>query len=90
MSEWLVGLSRNAKHFIDKNRIAEEDISDKAIAGARKLMGEDLNVNIKKMSGKWEGHHRIREGKLRIIVRFNFDTGTAEVHVVDWRGSAYR
>ena len=31
------------------------------------MKGEDVNINLKKLGGDWEGYYRLRKGKLRII-----------------------
>ena len=40
-------------------------------------------MDIKKLNGKWEGFHRIRKGKLRVIAELNFDDSAVFVEVID-------
>ena len=47
-------------------------------------------INIKRLSGKWEGCFRIRLGKNRIIFSINFERQTVLIEVVDNRGGVYR
>ena len=56
----------------------------------RKFKGEDININIKKLRGEWEGFYRIRFGKLRIIAEFQFEGCRAYIERIDWRGSVYK
>ena len=37
----------------------------------RKLRGDKINVDVKKLKGNWEGYYRLRKGKLRIIFEVN-------------------
>lgn len=90
MNEWRIPLSRQAKKFLDKQQLEENLITENILLGVKKLTGEDINIDMKKLSGKWEGYHRIRQGKIRIIVKFEFDANTAEIEIIDWRTSAYR
>ena len=88
--EWRVELSSSAEKFLAKNHIPREEIFDLVARAVRYFSGEDININIGKLSGVWEGFYRIRKGKLRIIVGFDFHSAFARVEVVDWRGSAYK
>ena len=85
-----VDFSHQADKFINRNRVPQEEIFSLIKVAIQKFRGEDINVDIKKLNGKWEGFHRIRKGKLRIIVEFNFDDSVVFVEVIDWRGSAYK
>ena len=33
------------------------------------MKGEDVNINLKKLVGNWEGYYRIRIGKMRLIFK---------------------
>jgi mRNA interferase RelE/StbE len=56
----------------------------------RKLRGEPVNIDAKKLRGGWKGFFRIRKGKLRII--FSLDTAGRSIYIerVDFRGDAYK
>ncbi|MBI2612426.1 hypothetical protein HYW59_01250 [Candidatus Kaiserbacteria bacterium] len=56
----------------------------------RKLSGENVAVNIKRLTGAWEGFYRIRIRKVRIIFSIDTQARTIFVDVIDFRGSAYR
>ncbi|MDO8523056.1 MAG: hypothetical protein Q7S12_02085 [bacterium] len=85
-----IGLSRQAEKFLARNQIPQNEIFSAIKDAVGKFRGEDINVNIKKLSGKWEGFHRIRKGKLRIIAEFKFDHFVVFIEVIDWRGGAYK
>lgn len=85
-----VDFSKQAEKFLVKNRIPQDEIFNAIKDAVRKFRGEDINIDIKKLSGKWEGFHRIRKGKLRIIAEFKFDHFIVFIEVVDWRGGAYK
>jgi len=56
----------------------------------RKLRGESINIDAKKLKGEWKGYFRIRKGRLRII--FSIDTSYSSLYVerIDFRGNAYK
>lgn len=87
---WHISFSFNALKFIKKNNLEEDFIVDKIKLVPRKFKGENVNVDIKKLSGKWEGFYRIRVGKLRIIVEFIFEQTQAYIEEIDYRGDAYK
>jgi len=56
----------------------------------RKLRGEKINVDVKKLKGNWEGYYRLRKGKLRIIFEVNKDDKSIYVERIDFRGEVYK
>lgn len=86
---WRIGFSRGSLKFLSRNNLSEGLIVDEIKLALRKFKGEDLNINIKKLGGKWEGFHRIRSGKLRIILEFQFENYRVHIEEIDWRGGAY-
>lgn len=88
--KWRVDFSRESISFLKKNKLHESVIVEQIKFALKKFSGEDININIKKLKGKWEGFYRIREGRLRIIAEFNFDTFCVYVDRVGWRGNAYK
>jgi mRNA interferase RelE/StbE len=56
----------------------------------RKLRGEKINVDVKKLKGNWEGYYRLRKGKLRIIFEVNKDNKSIYVERIDFRGEVYK
>jgi mRNA interferase RelE/StbE len=86
---WTIEYSRDADRFIQVEGIHGE--VTKQIQGfLKKLMGESVNIDAKKLKGEWKGYFRIRKGRLRII--FSVDTGHRFIYVerVDFRGDAYK
>lgn len=88
--KWRIDFSANSLKFLKKNNLKEDFIINKIKSAVRKFQGENININIKKLSGKWEGFYRIRSGKLRIILEFQFDISRVFVEEIDWRGSVYK
>ena len=87
---WRIDFSASSLEFLKKNNFEENFIIDKIQLTLRKFRGENVNINVKKLSGEWEGFYRIRSGKLRIIVEFQFEQNRAYIEEIDWRGNAYK
>lgn len=87
---WQVSFSVRAEKFLERNNLPREKIFELIKAALQKFRGEDINIDIRKMRGRWEGFHRIRKGELRIIAEFNFDNLSVFIEVIDWRGGAYK
>lgn len=87
--KWSIQFTKQAYNFLIHNDISGEFAVDVIRVALRKFNGEVVSVDIKKMKGEWKGFYRIRKGKLRMIVYFNFDRQIAFVEVVDWRGNIY-
>lgn len=88
--KWTVDFSYDSLDFLSRNNLNEGTVIDKIKLALRKFSGEKVNINIKKLKGEWEGFYRIRVGKLRIIIEFNFERCQAHVERIDWRGSVYK
>jgi len=88
--KWRIDFSKDSLKFLEKNNLQENFIIDKIKLVLRKFKGEDININIKKLRGEWEGFYRIRFGKLRIIAEFQFEGCRAYIERIDWRGSVYK
>jgi len=56
----------------------------------KKMRGERVNIDVKKLKGKWKGYLRIRKGKLRVIFAVDFEDKALYVERVDFRGKAYK
>lgn len=87
---WKIDFSRDSLKFLEQNNLKDDVIIDKVRLVLRKFKGENMNVDIKKLGGKWEGFYRIRSGKLRIIFEVQFENYRVYIDKVDWRGSAYQ
>ncbi|MEK7192481.1 MAG: hypothetical protein AAB646_03135 [Patescibacteria group bacterium] len=87
---WRLDFHKDALKFLEANHIIIEKISAVIVKALKKFRGESVNVNIAKLSGVWTGFYRIRSGKVRIIVEFNFDERKVYIEKIDWRGNAYK
>lgn len=87
---WRIDFSKNSLRFLGDNHLEENFIIEKIKLALRKFSGEDVNINIKKLKGEWEGFYRIRDGKLRIIVEFYFNSNRVYIEEIDWRGNVYK
>ena len=88
---WKIIFSRDANDFLQENRAFSEVAAVELVKRAIKMFtGERINVNIKKLKGEWTGFHRIKKGKIRVIVLFDFDNFSVFIERIDWRGNAYK
>lgn len=87
---WRIDFSAASLKFLKQNNIKENFVIDKIKLVLRKFKGENININIKKLSGEWEGFYRIRFGRLRIIIEFQFERNRAYIEEIDWRGNVYK
>lgn len=87
--KWTIEYSREADHFIQTEGIQGE-VKRQIEGFLRKLRGESVNIDAKKLKGEWKGYFRIRKGRLRII--FSIDTNYRSLYVerIDFRGDAYK
>ncbi len=54
------------------------------------MKGENLNIDLKKLSGDWEGYYRLRRGKLRVLFSLNKNERVIFIERIDFRGDVYR
>ncbi len=87
---WKISLSREADKFLKREKISDELLQTQIRKFINVLKGADENVNIRKLKGKWEGFYRIRIGKMRIILRVDFELKEIFVDRIDYRGSVYK
>lgn len=70
---WKIDVSRQADKFVKKENIKD----DKLLSLIQKFIdyskGMNENIDVKKLKGKWAGYHRIRLGKIRIILKVDFE-----------------
>lgn len=87
--KWRVDYSKDAEKFIQK-----QNIRTKIREEIRKLLirmkGENVNINLKKLDGDWEGYYRLRKGKIRIIFEVNKTQKAIFIEKVDFRGNIYK
>ncbi|OHA71407.1 MAG: hypothetical protein A3H01_01365 [Candidatus Wildermuthbacteria bacterium RIFCSPLOWO2_12_FULL_40_9] len=87
---WKIDFSASSLKFLKQNNLEEHFIIDKIKLALRKFKGENININLKKLSGEWEGFYRIRSGRMRIIIEFQFRKNRAHIEEIDWRGNVYK
>ena len=75
--KWIIDFSKSSSKFLDKNNLSENIVISIISDGLMKLSGHKKNIDIKKLKGKWRGFHRIRSGKIRIIIIKRFPRGSA-------------
>ena len=88
--KWVIDFSKSSSKFLDKNNLSENIVISIISDGLMKLSGHKINIDIKKLKGKWKGFHRIRSGKIRIIIKINFQKCTVYTDKIDFRGGVYK
>ncbi len=86
---WRIDYSRDAEKFIKKQNIKVE-IREALKKFLLKIKGEDVNINLKKLEGDWEGYYRLKKGKIRIIFAVNKTEKVFYVEKTDFRGDVYK
>ena len=86
---WRIDYSKDAHKFIQKNKIGD-DVSTQLKKFLLRLKGIDVNIDLKKLSGDWDGYYRIRKGDIRIIFAVNKQEKALYVEKVDLRGRVYK
>ena len=87
--EWTISLSRQAEKFLAGNHLPDTFVTEQISKAILKFSGETIALDLRRMTGIWSGHFRIRTGKIRIIFSIDFYEKKVLVEVVDFRGSAY-
>ncbi len=88
--QWSIHFSKHAIVFLTHNKLKETFVIGEVSKALQKFSGENSNADIKKLKGMWEGFYRIRSGRLRIILEFNFEKREVHIDRIDWRGNAYK
>lgn len=88
--DWDISFSRQVVKFLASNHLGDAAVTEPVTKAVRKLSGEQVPVDIKKLSGDWEGYVRVRTGQKRIIFSVDFLRKRIVVEVFDYRGSVYR
>ena len=57
--KWKITYSKEAKKFIDNNDL-ESDIRNTVIKLLKKIKGEAINIDLKKLVGDLKGYYRIK------------------------------
>ena len=87
---WQIDFSRESLRFMKSNNLGEEAVISCLEKAMRKLKGEKINVDIKKMKGSWLGFHRIRIAQIRILAQFDFEQKRIYIDRIDFRGDVYK
>ena len=87
---WKIDYSSQAQKFRLKSPQITDQIKDALSAFIKKISGEIVSIDVKKMKGVWEGSIRIRKGDIRIIVTVHDDPKILHVRVIDFRGDVYK
>lgn len=87
---WKIDLSEQADKFIEKENIKQDEILSLIRRFINYSKGSDENVDVKKMKGKWKGYHRIKIGKVRMILKVDFKERQILVDRIDYRGRVYK
>lgn len=87
--KWEIGISREAEKFLKRENIRSEAIAE-IKNFLKRMKGEQVSVDVKKLKGEWQGFYRIRKGKLRIIFELNFEEHFIYVARADHRGEVYK
>lgn len=89
--KWQIEFSHSADKFIAKNHIEKIELSPIIGNGIYKIQGNtNVNVNLKKMQGEWDGFYRIRWGRIRIIFKVDNEKQIAYIDRIDYRGDVYK
>ena len=87
---WEIGFSKQAENFLKQHHLPSGFAIEPIRKVIRRLQGEIVAINIKRLSGKWEGCSRVRVGKNRIIFSINFEKQIVLIEIIDNRSDAYR
>ena len=90
MNQWEISLSKESLRFLRKNHLPETLVVEAISLAIRKISGEDVNVDLKKLHPPYEGCFRVRSGRIRIIFSLSFTLFSVDVIEINWRGSSYR
>ena len=87
--KWRIDYSREAEKFIESQDI-RADVSEQLKKFLMKMKGGNVNIDLKKLSGEWEGYYRLRKGRLRIIFEIDKTDQVLFVDRIDFRGDVYK
>ena len=87
---WKITLSKQADKFLKIENIKDDEILSLIQKFINYSKGSDENIDVKKLKGKWKGYHRIKIGKIRIILKVDFKEHSFFVDKIDYRGNVYK
>ena len=88
-TNWRIDYSRDVEKFIKRQDIQVE-VKEELKKFFMKMQGMDINIDLKKLEGEWEGYYRIRKGKTKIIFSINKTDKVLFVEKIDFRGDVYK
>ena len=86
---WALEYSKDSDKFLNKQPHLKENLIEELKKFILKLEGETINIDVKKLSGNWEGYYRIRKGDLRILIQIDVTERKIYIAKIDFRGSVY-
>lgn len=87
---WIVEFHKDAEDFFKKRSLSREEVINIIFKALQKFKGKDININIAKLKGEWQGFYRIKIGKTRIIAHFDFDNLRVFIRAVEFREGIYK
>jgi mRNA interferase RelE/StbE len=90
LNGWKIRVSKQADNFVEIQNLSDNFIRQYITLALQKFDQQDVNIGIKKLSGRWEGFYRIRSGKIRIVCSFDFKSKIVGVEEMDFRGNSYK
>ena len=87
---WKIDVSRQADKFVKKENIKDAKLLSLIQKFINYSRGMNENIDVKKLKGRWEGYHRIRLGKIRVILKVNFEERRIYVDTIDYRDDVYK
>lgn len=87
---WKIEIGKQTDKFLKQENIDDNELLLVIKKFVNYLKGEDENINVKKLKGKWLGYYRIRLGRLRIIVKVDFKGKVIFIDRMDYRGDVYK
>lgn len=88
--DWDISFSNRADKFLKRHRLPDSFAVDLAVKAIRKISGETVALDLRRMTGEWAGCYRVRTGKTRVIFSANFETRVALIEIVENRDKAYK
>jgi mRNA interferase RelE/StbE len=86
---WTLDFKKKARKFLTKQPYIEKEVINEITKLLRLFNGEVVSIDFRALKGEWEGHHRIRKGKIRIVVKIDSDNEIVHIHDIDFRGNIY-
>lgn len=87
---WYLEFSKDSDKFLKTQKLNKIQIVNEIKKFIKKVNGEVININVKKLTGAWKGYYRIRKGKIRIIFQVNSSQKTIYIDKIDFRGDIYK